>query len=408
MIAVTICSTRSYAYALIAQARKVVACIEREPKGVVILVGDNSPQIQKAKEFYESVLPGAGVPTGRSERDEGVASPWRCELITGKFEDGLKNYKNPAQLIIARMRSIAFDRARQLQADLCWSLDSDVLPPPNALRVMKQMLEFDDRFYSVSTCPYPSQGGGPFLGGRGTPERPILPDFYDDEREIPDELQKRMKECQERLKKLKGRPDAKWLKEHSAISEEVKKCRPIGDPFFVNSHTGLKPFIAALESTLPKDFPKNSDLPKKVLDRIKTVSEHYSPKGYRRRGWLPSAYPGIGIGAVVPTDWCGFGCTLMSRRALSLAQFDGYDGSGTEDLYVVWKRWHRHGLKINVIPHSPCDHVIRDRQRKGKFILCQAFHESKEPEFVGHLRIEPRPWYQQTEGEKFNADRAKK
>jgi hypothetical protein len=32
---------------------------------------------------------------------------------------------------------------------------------------------------------------------------------------------------------------------------------------------------------------------------------------------------------------------LMSKRALSLAQFDGYAGSGTEDLYMVWKRWHR-------------------------------------------------------------------
>jgi hypothetical protein len=26
----------------------------------------------------------------------------------------------------------------------------------------------------------------------------------------------------------------------------------------------------------------------------------------------------------------------MSKRELSLAQFDGYAGSGTEDLYMVW------------------------------------------------------------------------
>jgi hypothetical protein len=344
MIAVTICSTRSYAYALIAQARKIVACIEREPEGVVILIGDNSLEINKAKEFYQSILP------------EG----WKVELYIGKFEDGLPNYQNPAQLIIARMRSIAYDRARQLHVDFCWSLDSDVLPQPNALRVMKQMLEFDDGYYSISTCPYPSQGGGAFLGGRGTPEHPILPDFYDDEREIPKDLKKKMDQHKAKLKTLKSRPNAKLIQQFRELSKAVQNCKPTGNVFHCNS------------------------------------------KGFRRRGWMHAAYPEIGIGAVVPTDWCGLGCTLMNREALSLAQFDGYDGSGTEDLYIVWKRWYRKGLKINVIPHSPCDHVIRDRAKKGKFILCQAYHESKNPETVGHLRMELRPWYQQTVGEKFS------
>lgn len=347
MIAITICATRSYAYALIAQARRVASCVEREPTGVVILVGDDSTEIRKASEFYKRILP---------------AESWKVELSTGKYNDGLPNYKNPAQLVIARMRSIGFDRARQLRADFCWSLDSDVLPQPNALRVMKHMLEFDDGFYSVSTCPYPSQGGGAFLGGRGIPERPILPDFYDDEREIPADLKKKMAQHQERLQKLKGRPDEKWKQQHREISQAVQKCPPIGNVFFCNS------------------------------------------KGFRRRGWMHAAYPEIGIGSVVPTDWCGFGCTLMNKRALSLAQFDGYDGSGTEDLYIVWKRWHRVGIRLNVIPHSPCDHVIRDPKRSEKFILCQSFHESKDQECVGHLRIEQRPWYQQADGEKFAAE----
>jgi len=343
MIAITICSTRSYAYALIAQARKIQASIERESGGFLILVGDNSPEIRSVTKFYQTILPAS----------------WKTEMFTGKYEDGLKNYKNPAQLIIAQMRSVAFDRARQLNVDYCWSLDSDVLPPPNALRVMKQMLEFDDGFYSISTCPYPSQGGGAFLGGRGTPEHPILPDFYDDEREIPPKLKTRIRHHQKRLETLKGKPDEKWKKELQLVSAEVKKCRPVGNIFYCNS------------------------------------------KHYRRRGWLDAAYPGIGLGSVVPSDWCGFGCTLMNRRALALAQFEGYDGSGTEDLYVVWKKWHRSGLKINVIPHAPCDHVIRDMQNKGKFILCQAYHDTRNPETVGHLRIEQRPWYQQTDGETY-------
>lgn len=346
MIAVTVCSTRSYAYALIAQARKITAAIEREPRGVVILVGDNSAEIQRAHEFYQRVLP----------------AKWQVELLTGKFEDGLKNYQNAAQLVIARMRSIGFDRARQLGVDFCWSVDSDVLPPPNALRVMKQMLEFDDGYYSVSTCPYPSQGGGGFLGGRGIPERPILPDFYDDEREIPSDLKKKMEQHQARIKKLKGQPDRKWMQQLKELSAAVQQCKPIGNVFFCNS------------------------------------------KAFRRRGWMHAAYPEIGIGAVVPSDWCGFGCTLMNKRALALAQFDGYDGGGTEDLYVCWKRWYRAApaIRINVIAHSPCDHVIRDPKRNGKFILCQAFHESKDQECVGHLRIEPRPWYQQADGEQFS------
>lgn len=344
MISISICSTRSYSYALLAQARKVQACIENEPEGVVILVGDASKELKDAHGFYQSILP----------------KEWKVELITGKFEDGLPNYKNPAQLMIARMRSIAFDRSRQLNVDLCWSLDSDVLPPPNALKCMKQMLEFDDGLYSVSTCPYPSQGGGAFLGGRGTPERPILPDFYDDERNIPKKLQKRMAEHHQRIKELKGRPDKKWMDERRKISELIQKCPPRGNVFAMNA------------------------------------------KGFRRRGWMVAAYPEIGWGAIVPTDWCGFGCTLMNKKALALAQFDGYDGGGTEDLYIVWKRWYRHGLKINCIAHVPCDHVIRDRKDKAKLILCQSYHEQKDPECVGHLRIEPRPWYQQVENETYN------
>lgn len=344
MISVTICSTRSYSYALLAQARKVQACIEDEPKGVVILVGDASPEIKKTQKFYSDILP-----TG-----------WTVELITGNFEDNLPNYKNAAQLIIARMRSLAFDRSRKLNVDMCWSLDSDVLPPPNALKCMKHMLEFDDGIYSVSTCPYPSQGGGAFLGGRGTPERPILPDFYDDEREIPDKLKKRMDRHTKRLNALKGHPDKQWLNERQEISELVQQCKPQGNIFAMNA------------------------------------------KGFRRRGWMSAAYPEIGWGSIVPTDWCGFGCTLMNKKALALAQFDGYDGSGTEDLYIVWKRWFRHGLKINCIAHVPCDHVIRDRKDKHKLILCQAYHEQKDAECVGHLRIEPRPWYQQVESEIYD------
>ena len=91
----------------------------------------------------------------------------------------------------------------------------------------------------------------------------------------------------------------------------------------------------------------------------------------------------------------------MTPRALSMAQFDGYDGGGTEDLFVVWKRWQPAGLKINVITHAPCDHVIRNPKKRGYYILCRSHHETS-GEFVGHLRIERRAFYQQSDGEKFD------
>lgn len=387
MIAVTICSTRSYSYALIAQARKIQACLNEYPSGVIILIGDKSPQLSRAFSFYKSIL----------------SKGWSVELWPGKYEDGQENYKNPAQLTIAQMRSVAFDRARQLNVDYCWSLDSDVLPPPNALKMMIGSLNLFEGVYDVSTCPYPSQGGGPFLGGRGTPERPILPNFYEDEREVPPELQKRIDKHQAKLKSFGSKkPDQKWIDEHREIDKDLQKCRVIGDMFFCNSTSGLQPFMAKVKDRITDHFPKGSAVPIKILEKIDKDFKFYSPKGFRRRGWMDAAYPGIGWGAIVPTDWCGFGCTIMNKRALALAQFEGYEGSGTEDLYVVWKKWYRNGMKINVIPHVPCDHVIRDRKNPKKFILCQAHHETKDPERIGHLRIEYRPWYEAKAGEKYH------
>lgn len=349
-LAITICATASYTYAMKAQARRVAACVNMEQgitSGKVILVGDDSDELMSVLRFYSELLP----------------PHWSVDLVSGNFEDGLKNYKNPAQLVIARMRSRAFDAARRFQADICWSLDSDVLPPPNALRCMRAMLDFDGGYYSVSTCPYPSQGGGDFLGGRGTPQNPISPDVYDDEREIPEELQERMKVVKhgpvEQATVWSALPLEEWKTERDAVSEEVKKCKPLGNVFALNA------------------------------------------KGWRKRGWMSSAYPAIGKGAVVPSDWCGFGCTLMNRQALALAQFDGYDGAGTEDLFVCWKKWHPAGLRINVIPHAPCDHVIRNPKKPGYFVHLMTGHE-KSGECEGHLRMEPRPWYQQVEGEAFD------
>ena len=345
-LAITVCATKKYCYAMKAQARRVQAACEGIETGNIILVGDDA--LKSIVEFYKSIMP-----------------KWDCEMLAFKNLPTIeKGYDGQAQLLIAQLRTAAFERARALDVDQCWSLDSDVLPPPNALKWMQHMLNFDD-LYSISTCPYPSQGGGGFLGGRGTIYQPILPDFYEEEREIPDELKKDLAHNRAALEEAHKAKDQKKADEIGALLAEldkkVRECPSIGSVFTVNA------------------------------------------KQWKKRGWFDNAYPALGFGAVVPSDWCGFGCTLMNKRALGLAHFDGYDGRGTEDLYICWNRWYPAGLKINCIPHCPCDHVIRNPGKPGFYIHCQARHET-EGECVGHLRVQHRPWYSFDPGEIYNIE----
>jgi len=84
----------------------------------------------------------------------------------------------------------------------------------------------------------------------------------------------------------------------------------------------------------------------------------------------------------------------MNPQALSLANFEGYDGQGTEDLYVVWRRWWPAGLRINCIPHCPCDHVMWAKKKGGspdEYTLILSLHETQ-GECIGHLRTMKQPW----------------
>jgi hypothetical protein len=270
--------------------------------------------------------------------------------------DGHTNYKEDAQLAIAQMRTAAFCTARTLGADFVWSLDSDVLPPANGLKCMLQMLAFDDGYYGVATCPYPSQGGGGFLFGRGTIYKQIADDVTEDERTLPPELMQELKE--HRAKQPKDKPDEAWIKEMQRLEEEVKKCPPKGNVFELNS------------------------------------------KGWKKRGWGEMAYPAIGKGSIVPTDWVGMGNTLLGSKALQLTDFSGYDGKGTEDLFLVWRCWYPNGIRCVALPHCLSHHVIRDRE-KGGYTLCFAYHET-EGETAGHIRLRHLPWYSHEPGERAN------
>ncbi len=331
-LSITVCATKSYTYAMKAQARRVSACLHLAgiDSASVFIVGDKSKELEAIRDYWKDELPTCQV-----------------ELIADKrfIEGQSANYKLAAQLLIADMRTVAHAAARRADSDWCWSLDSDTLPQPNALRTLFDTCRFDGGFYSVAMCPYPNTA---FLGGFGTPQNPIAQDFLPNERKLPEWLRKVWERSKTWDAKTKNAPAR-----HRRLMERIKKCPPDGNVFEVNG-------------------------------------KH----GWRRRGWLDSAYPGIGHGSMVPTDWVGFGCTLMNRQALALANFEGYDGQGTEDLFIGWHRWIPAGLRMAVLPHCPADHVIWEKKKggaEGIYTLHHVYHEQM-GECVGHLRVKQVSW----------------
>jgi len=338
-------ATKKYTYALPNFGRRLASALyQRKLKNAkVIFVGDASVEIEEyATKYIKNVL------------------PRNIDFVLEQLslEDSQKeNYKVDTQLLIAQMQSHAFTLARSYDAKQFWSLESDVLVPPNALSVSQDILKFDHGYYDVAMCSYPSQGGGAYLGGRGDYWSYIFEDFLENERSIPKELLQRKKEHLQ----IEDKNEA-WAEKMHELSDEIKKCPPKNNVYALNG------------------------------------------KKWRRRGWMEYAYPSIGKGAIVPTDWVGLGCTLLSKKALALAHFDGYEGKGTQDLYLGWHRWKPNGLNMCVTSHAICDHVIRERagdaQQDYKQIkICNAYHQP-DGEYEGHLRQRIGEHYQFVAGEK--------
>ena len=274
------------------------------------------------------------------------------EIIAIEMEESGEHYKKDRQILIASLQSTGFDAARRWNCDFLWSVEADVLVPHNALSVSLDMLRFDGGYYDVSFVTYPSQGGGSFLGGYGSYQHPIAEDYLPEERIIPSKLQLLMDSCEDRLKK-EGIDRDSIEKEHKRmgrILEKVKQCPPSGNVFELNA------------------------------------------KKWRRRGWLDNSHVGTGRGAVIETDWTGLGCTLMSKKAAALAHFDGYDGGGTQDLYLNWHKWKPEGLRFCCITHTVCDHVVRDEKAEGGLTTLKSYHEP-EGEAKGHLRYRRVPFH---------------
>jgi len=355
-ITIAIFGTRKYLYATRVLSRRILSNIQglsnrhEEYEFAVIVVSDKSAEARAAYEGINKTL---------SSRAE-------CHLLALDIDDGKKfePYKPDSQLLIAQMDTAAFEFGREANSDYFWCVEGDVLPPENALRCMLNTLDFDDGYYDVAMVTYPSQGGGGFLGGRGTPEKHICDNWDVSERIIPKKLEARLRAFDKREKQLMGKnqkPDTAFIEEYHKLNREIEVCPPKGNVFELNA------------------------------------------KGWRRRGWLEFAYPAIGKGAIVPTDWVGLGCTLLSRRALSLAHFEGYTGMGTQDLFLCWNKWHPEGLKFAVITHTACEHVIRATDEEGgqdfnNLILCRPYYETK-GELVGHLRMVREPYYSFEAGE---------
>ena len=331
-LAITVCATKSYRYAMRSQAHRVAACLSyaERKEADVVLVGDDS--IEEVGNEWHRIL----------------GFPVRILKMHGLTENGA-NYKNEAQLRIAAMRTEMFNATRH--ADLVWTLDSDVLPPPNALRCMEDVLRFDRGYYQVAFCTYPNSGP---LGGQGASLASVMaPNIYEDERKLTKEVKAEKRDLNKAFRAVpRGQPIPQELKDRAEkLRAAIEACPPVGNIFTLQG------------------------------------------RRWRRRGWLDHSHPGIGLGAILPSAWAGFGCNLHTRKAADLCDWTGYDGSGTEDVYIQAFRWNPAGIRVAVIPHVYCSHVLARFKKDGEkgHVMLHAYHE-QDGEMQGHLRTREQPW----------------
>jgi hypothetical protein len=333
LTAIAVSATKSYLHAFPQCIRSIATASAHLENAHFIFTTDESEESKQVEELLKGTLPpGWDITTIR---------------LKGMNEDS-KDYLPQAQLRIAALQGAALGFARcKLKADRFWSVESDNIVPANALRMLEWTLNMPQSdgspYYHVAAATYPN---GLFLGGFGTYQTLINEDFLPHERILPKRLKLCHSLCDERLRKREGNPE-KEMRRMDRLRERIKQCPPDGN-----------------------------------------IWEVTAKHGWRQRGWMDFAYPGIGEGAIVPSDWCGMGCTLLSKQALALSDFSGYDGRGTQDLFLCWQCWHPAGLRIACVPHVVCDHV---KQEKEGIVHYRAYHE-QDPAFRGHLRVRRQPW----------------
>jgi hypothetical protein len=341
MLSIVVAATKTYLHAFPQCVRAISAAAAHHAEAHFIFVTDESKDAKRAEEALQSELP------------EG----WRLTVLRlAMGDDTSTRYKEEAQLRIARLQGSGFAMARKIRASRCWVVESDTIVSGDALRVLEWTLAMPTAdgspHYDIAAATYPN---GLFLGGFGSPQHQIAEDFLPSEKKLPARLKLCLDTCESRLKSCKDQTTAeREYKRMERLRERIKNCPPDGNVFEV-------------------------------------TAKH----GWRRRGWMDFAYPAIGRGAIVPSDWCGLGCTLLSARALAHADFTGYEGKGTQDLFLCWSRWYPAGLKIACVPHVVCDHIKRKSADAPKdapeIIHHRAYHET-EGECRGHLRVRTQPF----------------
>ena len=355
--------TKPYTYAVKAQARRVLSNLQDVPTDEweihFVACTDKSEAANEAFTYYSELL-----------KDRVTAHQVFCDYDAETFRNEIP-YKEESQLLIAQMTQAVLDKAKLLQSDYTWILEADILPAPNALRCLLDVLRFDAGYYDIAFSPYPSNGGGSFLGGFGSPTSHIHKDFLPNERKVTKELTAKFlksKKEEAQFAKDKVKPPEQWIKERLALEAEIEACPPDGNIWQVNA-------------------------------------KH----GWRRRGWLDQAYPAISKGMIVPVDWCGTGNTMLSRKALAVSSLDGYHGKGTQDLFLIWNRWYPVGLRIGLTTQALSDHIVlvrekgKEGKRTSKNVHLFSYYETQ-GEAAGHIRWKPVPWYSAELGETYDPD----
>lgn len=324
--AVFTAATKSYAYALRECAEHLARGLKHSKDEFLwIIATDKSDTAAEAVKAWESF--GVG----------------KAKVIETGVEEGERKYKEQSQLVISMLQQACMDEAVKWGADLFFSVESDILIHPESYATLKWVLEYPSSpGYDVAAATY---FNGAFLCGRGTPQHNICEDFLEEERNVPAKLKEDIAKAKKQIQSGKG--DEELQKKFAELMEELKKTPPKGNVFWANS------------------------------------------KKWRRRGWLDAAYPGAASqGSVLPSDWCGLGCTLWGRDVMEVTNFTGYDGRGTQDLFLVWSKWRPAGKRIGCPVGVPACHV---KMADGKRILWEPFFVPAPEETEGHIRVRQKP-----------------
>lgn len=152
VLAVCVSATKSYLYSWKQTINSISAAVAHYKSGHFIYASDDSKECKEALEFVKNAFP----------------QNWSLHHIIHKIKDDTsENYKSLAQGRIASLQGSTFAFARKIKAELCWSVESDILCPADALKNLEWVLNCPDNHYDLAALTYPNSG---FLGGFATPQ----------------------------------------------------------------------------------------------------------------------------------------------------------------------------------------------------------------------------------------------